>query len=111
VQLWDWERSRAGVPLGFDIVHFVLQEQLVAHADAATTAAALLRVGGEALGRWYAKSQQREATVLLYLTEIVARYVADAGLVPTSALRGRLRTIEAVYSAILGHQKESYVDA
>jgi len=111
VQLWDWERSRAGVPLGFDIVHFALQEQLVAHADAATTAAALLRVGGVALGRWYAQSQQREATVLLYLTEIVARYVADAGLVPTSALRDRLRTIEAVYSAILGHQKESYVDA
>lgn len=111
VQLWDWERSRAGVPLGFDIVHFVLQEQLVGRADPATTAAALLRVGGDALGRWYDQTQQREATVLLYLTEIVARYVADSGLAPTSALRHRLRTIEAVYSAILGHQKESYVDA
>jgi hypothetical protein len=111
VQLWDWERSRAGVPLGFDIVHFVLQEQLVARADPATAAAALLRVGGAALGRWYDQTQQREATVLLYLTEIVARYVGDAGLAPTSALRDRLRTIESVYSVILGHQKESYVDA
>jgi hypothetical protein len=111
VQLWDWERSRAGVPVGFDIAHFVLQERLVTRADPAATAAVLLRVGGDALARWYDRPQQREATVLLYLTEIVARYVADAGPAPTPALRHRLRTIEAVYSAILGHQKESYVNA
>ncbi len=111
VQLWDWERSRDGVPLGFDVVHFVLQQQLVAGADPATTAAALLRVGGDALCRWYDRSDQREATVLLYLTEIVARYAADAGPAPTEALRHRLRTIDAVYSAILGQPKESHVDA
>ena len=111
VQLWDWERSRDGVPLGFDVVHFVLQQQLVAGADPATTAAALLRVAGDALCRWYDRSDQREATVLLYLTEIVARYAADAGPAPTEALRHRLRTIDAVYSAILGQPKESHVDA
>ena len=111
VQLWDWERSRAGVPLGFDIVHFVLQDQLVRRADAATTARALLGVCGDALGRWYDRGEQREATVLLYLTEIVQRYVADAGQAPTPELRHRLRMIEAVYAEILGHQKELYVDA
>jgi hypothetical protein len=111
VQLWDWERSRDGVPLGFDIVHFVLQQQLDSGADPAMTAAALLRAGGDALGRWYDRPEQREATVLLYLTEIVARYAADAGPAPTEALRHRLRTIDAVYSAILGLPKESHVDA
>jgi hypothetical protein len=109
VQLWDWERSRVGVPLGFDIVHFVMQQQLARRADAVTTARALL--GGDALGHWYDHGAQREATVLLYLTEIVQRYVADAGQSPTPELRHRLRMIEAVCSAILGHQKESYVDA
>jgi hypothetical protein len=111
VQLWDWERSRDGVPLGFDVVHFVLQQQLVAGADPATTSAALLRVGGDAMDRWYDRPDQREATVLLYLTEIVARYAADAGPAPTEALLHRLRTIDAVYSAILGQSKESHVDA
>jgi hypothetical protein len=113
VQLWDWERSRDGVPLGFDIVHFVLQQQLVGRADPSTAATSLLRVAGDALGRWYDQPGQREATVLLYLTEIVARYAADAdaGAAPTAALRHRLSTIEAVHSAILGDQKESYVDA
>jgi hypothetical protein len=109
--VWDWERSRAGVPLGFDIVHFVLQRELGRGSDAPATAAALLGVAGDALGRWYATSEQRQATVLLYLTEIVARYAADAGQSPTPALRHRLRTIAAVYSVIIGHQKESHVDA
>jgi hypothetical protein len=109
--VWDWERSRDGVPVGFDVVHFVLQQQLVQRADASTTAAALLRLAGDALGRWYATTAQREATVLLYLTEIVQRYAADAGQAPTAALRHRLRTIADVYSVIIGHQKESHVDA
>jgi len=112
VQLWDWERSQTDVPLGFDIAHFVLQKQFRDGAPAPAAAAALLEVTGGALRRWYAGRDQVDATVLLYLCEILQRYVADGGPSPSPALRNRVATIGTIITRITGQRSEElHVDA
>jgi hypothetical protein len=88
VALWDWERFAAGVPVGFDVVHFCAQVALRKHPAraafdiAGTRAAAMLCHAG--LGRTAA-----EAVVRLYLLEILRRYTDDARL-ETGGRLGRL---------------------
>jgi hypothetical protein len=98
VRLWDWERSQAGVPVGFDVVHFLLQEQFKDQAEAPTALAALRGASIAPLSRWYPDRGQVDATIRLYLCEILTRYVTDAGTDPTSSLRSRIATIVTMLS-------------
>jgi hypothetical protein len=98
VPLWDWERSQAAVPVGFDVVHFLLQEQFKDHAGAPTALAALRGASIAPLGRWYRDRGQVDATIQLYLCEILTRYVSDGGIDPTSSLRSRIATILTMLS-------------
>jgi len=97
VQVWDWERSRRGVPLGFDLVHFLLQRHLKDGHDAGTIGESILTEVGDLLAPWYGPEQldrsQTAATVLLYLLEIQCRYRADAGASPGVRLHARLNVI------------------
>jgi hypothetical protein len=93
VPLWDWERSQRDVPLGLDVVHFILQAEFKDRADAAAAAAAVHEASAAALARWYHDMEQVDATVLLYLCEILTRYVTDGGADPAPALRTRIETI------------------
>jgi hypothetical protein len=112
VPLWDWERSQVDVPLGFDVVHFILQEAFRNRADAAVAVSALRGQGAAALNRWYRNREQLDATVLLYLCEILTRYVADAGADPSPALRNRIRTILTMLTLITDNTaEESHADA
>jgi hypothetical protein len=96
--LWDWERSQAAAPVGFDVVHFLLQEQFKDHAGAPTALAALRGASIAPLGRWYRDRGQVDATIQLYLCEILTRYVSDGGIDPTSSLRSRIATILTMLS-------------
>lgn len=101
VPLWDWERSQVDVPLGFDVVHFILQEQFKDQVGA-TAALAAVREGSEAaLARWYRDREQTDATVLLYLCEILTRYVADGGPDPAPSLSSRIDTIMTMLSLLV----------
>ena len=58
------------------------------------------------LARWYRVStdagrEQVEVTVLLYLTEILQRYLADAGSSPTVRLASRMEAIETVITGLI----------
>lgn len=100
VQVWDWERSQAGVPLGFDVVHFALQREFRQRAGAAQAADVLLRIAQQTLSRWYKRPDELEATVLLYLVEILQRYILDAGERPTTRMRSRLAVIQTMISTV-----------
>ena len=115
VPLWDWERSQVDVPLGFDFVHFILQEGFKDRDGAPAAVAAVRERSAAALTRWYRDREQVDATVLLYLCEILTRYVADGGADPAPALRTRIKTIMTMFSLFPdiadNTAKESHADA
>ncbi|MES9608699.1 hypothetical protein [Actinomadura sp. NPDC000929] len=76
LRLWDWERFSRGVPNGFDLLHYRLQEAMRTasgppYAAWPDGAAALL----EPLGP---TGPAAEATVRLYLLELCRRYLLAA---------------------------------
>lgn len=79
LQLWDWERYAEGVPLGFDLVHYLSQRvrhdqpELRAAEDALVAAlpAALPDVGVAAA--------RARSTLVLYLLELAGRFVLPEG--------------------------------
>ena len=76
--LWDWERFAAGVPAGFDALHYRLQSDVVsAHADPAPAATALVDQAPGLLAPLGVGPAAARLTALLYLAELSARYLAD----------------------------------
>lgn len=98
-RVWDWERSATGVPLGLDVVHFLTQ-RAVAHGTAGIPPWQwLLREAQEPLARWCPSPREAKATVLLYVVELLHRYVQDIGRPPTAALRQRVSMLRAFLPA------------
>lgn len=111
-QVWDWERSACGVPLGFDVVHFVVQRAFSHGAgDPAGLAGRLLTELAPALARWYTDPAQVAATLELYLLEILQRYLQDSDGAPTPALRRRLTVLRTTLSTLIAPSKEPRADA
>lgn len=86
--LWDWEHLEEGVPLGMDFVHYAAQH--VRRLEGVgpeqeqrwlTTARAGLR------DRWRRSEEQVEATLLLYLLVVNARYAEDRRHTPDAPPR------------------------
>jgi hypothetical protein len=103
------------VPAGFDVVHFLVQAAFKDKATAPAAVYAVRAVSGPALQRWCHDSEQVEATILLYLCEILARYVADGGADPAPVLQARISMISAMLTEFTGvtaiATEESHVDA
>jgi hypothetical protein len=78
VLLWDWERYSVDVPLGFDLLHYELHEEVtVRGTDPAPAAAALARRCAELLAPFGVDAAQARAITALYLAEIASRYIGD----------------------------------
>lgn len=75
--VWDWERFRVGVPLGFDALHYDLQRRLQSTPDAAGAVTATLTAAGALLAPFHVPPPARRTTALLYLVDLAARYLAD----------------------------------
>src|SRR5690606_8446290 len=76
LRLWDWERFARGVPNGFDLLHYRLQEAMRAasgppYASWPSAAVAVLEPFG-------LRGAVAEATVRLYLLELCRRYLLAA---------------------------------
>ncbi len=76
LQLWDWERYAEGVPVGFDLVHFLGQR--VRHDRPGLRAAeqGLLAALPGLLPALGVPAGRCRLTVLLYLLELAARFLA-----------------------------------
>ncbi|HET6560903.1 MAG TPA: hypothetical protein VFG72_03440 [Marmoricola sp.] len=77
VQLWDWERFDADVPVGFDGVHFQAQVVRPTASDRSEQESQFLeRVPGELLSCGVPPGRHR-LVLALYLLEVGVRYATD----------------------------------
>jgi hypothetical protein len=78
VMVWDWERFETGVPVGYDAIHYRLQDAVsrdgVAPQDAAE---ATLAGAAEALAPFGIEAAAAPLVATLYLMEIAIRYLRD----------------------------------
>jgi hypothetical protein len=88
--VWDWERFALGVPLGFDALHYALQDAIV-RRRVPPPAAAEECVKGAAglLAPFGITAQHSRRIALLYCVEIATRYLLDDQAAAGSRL-GRL---------------------
>jgi hypothetical protein len=78
LQVWDWERFCDGVPVGFDAAHHWLQEQVVpGRRDPQAAARECVDRASALLGPLGVPAAEARLTVLLYLADLSARYLAD----------------------------------
>ncbi|OLB64161.1 MAG: hypothetical protein AUI10_12285 [Actinobacteria bacterium 13_2_20CM_2_72_6] len=91
VLVWDWERFARDVPLGFDAVHHELQVRLERGEDAESAVDAAVARAPERLAPFAVVPDAAEATALLYLVDLAARYLADRQA-EAGARLGRLGT-------------------
>jgi hypothetical protein len=78
VLAWDWERFAGGVPVGFDTLHYDLQPRALARVDAAGAAAAeSVRRAAGLLAPMGVPAASAPVVAVLYLVEILTRYVGD----------------------------------
>lgn len=78
LMVWDWERFRRAVPVGFDLLHHALQTDLVVRAaPAAQAAQATVREAAQRLRPLGVPARPALVTALLYGADLATRYVAD----------------------------------
>lgn len=77
--VWDWERFRTGVPVGFDPLHFTLNAAIDARGADATRAVemTLRRAPDLLLPFGVPDPAVAEVITLLYLFDLAARYLSD----------------------------------
>ena len=76
--VWDWERCVGGVPLGFDAVHYRMQEALIGeHVPHRAAARNCIASAPSVLAPWSLPAASARLTAALYLSEIAVRYVRD----------------------------------
>lgn len=75
VQLWDWERHEADVPLGLDGLHFLVQQARAQHPDESAQEDMILRGVASALEPFGVPAHLHDASLQLYLLAIAVRYV------------------------------------
>jgi hypothetical protein len=107
--LWDWERFAAGVPLGFDALHYAMQRDLQAGSFSTTRASQAVEScvdRAAELLRPFSVTDRFAAhvTALLYLIDLATRYVTDRqaeagarlGALGTWLLPALIRRVSAV---------------
>jgi Phosphotransferase enzyme family len=76
--VWDWERFTAGVPLGFDALHYRLQAAVVPGRQQPRVAAArCIEDAPAALAAFGLCGADARLTATLYLADLATRYLAD----------------------------------
>jgi hypothetical protein len=78
VLVWDWERFRRGVPVGFDLLHHRLQTALVVGEEEPLGAAhRLVDAAPGTLEPLGLTARHATLTALLYLADLATRYLTD----------------------------------
>jgi hypothetical protein len=76
--VWDWERFRVGVPLGFDALHNWLRTEVWRNdRDPARAARHLIGHAANLLSPFGVGTSDARVTALLYLAELAVRDLAD----------------------------------
>jgi hypothetical protein len=76
--VWDWERFTAGVPVGFDALHYRLQTDVVpGRQEPRVAAARCIEEAPAALAPFGVGAADARLTATLYLADLATRYLAD----------------------------------
>jgi hypothetical protein len=75
--VWDWERFRTGVPVGADLLHHGLQDDVVRGAEPAEAARTMVRRAATRLAPLGVASRAALATAVTYGADLAVRYLAD----------------------------------
>lgn len=76
--VWDWERFESDVPLGFDLLHHRLHEQITVHGVPAREAASeLVHEAGRLLSPLGVAHGDAGAVARVYLLALASRYLGD----------------------------------
>ena len=76
--LWDWERYTTGVPLGFDALHYWLQNEVgPTRRDPLAASSSCLEHAEELLAPFGIGRPQARVTAVLYLADLATRYLVD----------------------------------
>ncbi len=106
VQIWDWERYDAEVPVGFDGLHLAAHAIRSGRGDLVRQEAEFLsRVGGS-LRELGVRTDEHDLTLRLYLCTIAARYVDAMTHSATPALQRRTTWV----LSLLGRLAEQAAD-
>jgi hypothetical protein len=105
--VWDWERFATGVPIGFDALHYWLNERVVRPGqDPAAAAANCVTLAPALLDPFELAPEQAKLTALAYLADLSVRYLADrqaeAGARLGAPGRWLIPAIEAAIEAGIG---------
>lgn len=91
IVVWDWERTRAGVPVGFDVLHFHLQPLLLrSRVDADRLLATTVARSAPLLTGMGVSSPAHRALAHLYVTEIMVRHADRRATSPDDDVMVRL---------------------
>lgn len=76
--VWDWERFRLGVPVGFDLLHYRLQTDLVSRLKEPGGAARdVIRDAAEQLRPLGVSADVARHIAMAYLADLATRYLGD----------------------------------
>jgi hypothetical protein len=75
--VWDWERFRTDVPVGADLLHHGLQDDVVRGTDPATAARRMVDGAAARLAPLGVAPRAALTTVLVYGADLAVRYLAD----------------------------------
>jgi hypothetical protein len=76
--VWDWERFTIGVPVGFDALHYDLQQRISTQPDGADAVRRTLAAAPDLLAPLAVTEPAAvRATALLYLIDLAVRYLTD----------------------------------
>jgi len=76
--VWDWERFTIGVPLGYDALHYDLQQRISSQPDGADAVRRTLAAAPDLLAPLGVTAPAAvRVTALLYLIDLAARYLTD----------------------------------
>jgi hypothetical protein len=102
LQLWDWERFDAEVPMGFDGLHFAAQCVRPGRGDQRTEQLDFVRSVPGALSELGVPPARHDLTLRLYLVEMATRYVDALTHGDTPALRRRIGWVLSLLTQVLG---------
>lgn len=76
--VWDWERFSTGVPVGFDALHYLLQDEFRGpRVGPSGSVDAVCERAAPLLAPWGVTAAAARVTALLYLVDVACRYLAD----------------------------------
>lgn len=90
LMVWDWERFVTGVPVGYDALHYDVQEAVTRNGiEPGVAVESLLARSAELLSPFEVPERHARLVASLYLVEIAVRYLHD-GQAQAGARLGRL---------------------